>query len=160
MPVDVERLQIILTAQMEQSIRGFAGEILTRLETMEASGMTRDAALEVIARDKTDLGRTFGAYKNSMKNLVLNAIRGATNEAILNRYGEEGIQLLRWVTVSGDPCPQCDDRQGEVNTLEGWRAAGLPKSGFSVCDDNCKCVLIPEGLESKEISDAGFLVRI
>jgi hypothetical protein len=157
---NLEQLEIILTAQMEQTIRVFAGEVLTRLETMAASGMSRPAALAVIEADKVALGRTFGAYKNGMKNLVLNAIRGAVNEGMFDVYNTAGIELFRWVTVSGNPCPQCDGRQGDVLTMAGWIAAGLPKSGFSVCMDNCKCVLLPEGFESSEIAKAGFFVKL
>ena len=161
MAVDLERVEIIIGAQAESIINRLLDEVKTRLTMMiEGGGMTEAAAIAVLEEDLRTGGRTFGAYKNGMRNIVANAARGATNEAIIDRYRETGIELFRWVTVSGNPCPQCDDRQGEVETLKFWQDAGFPKSGFSVCQDNCKCVILPVGFESRQLADDGFLVRL
>lgn len=160
MATDRERLELIIGTQMEQIIRVFEGEFKTRYDSMVLGGMDPKAALTVLKADQVNIGRTFGQYKNGMKNLVLNAIRGSANVSMFEVYEESEVELFIWVTVSGDPCPQCLVRQGEVLTLEGWRALGLPKSGFSVCTDDCKCVLLPEGFHSKQLSDDGFLVKL
>lgn len=161
MAVELERVEIIIGAQAQKLIDNLLSDVQARLTTMiEGGGMTEAAAIAVLQEDLRTGGRTFGAYKNGMRNIVANSIRGATNEAILDSYRESGIELFRWVTVSGNPCPQCDDRQGEVETLKFWQDAGFPKSGFSVCQDNCKCVLIPVGFESEQIKADGFLVKL
>lgn len=160
MPANLEQLEIIVIAEMQKVINTLKTDLETRLVTMTAAGMERTAAIAILQTDLTTGGITFGTYKNGMKNLVSNAIRGAANEAMLNEFATTNIELFRWVTVSGDPCPQCLDRQGDLQTLEFWQAAGMPKSGFSICQNNCKCVLIPEGFESPELNKDGFLVRL
>ena len=161
MAVDLQRVEIIIGAQAENIIDRLLGEVKTRLTMMiEGGRMTQEAAIAVLLEDLRTGGRTFGAYKNGMRNIGANAVRGATNEAIIDRYRETGIELFRWVTVSGNPCPQCDDRQGQVETLQFWEDAGFPKSGFSVCQDNCKCIILPEGFESEQLKADGFLVKL
>ena len=161
MAVDLERVEIIIGAQAQNIIDRLLSEVKTRLTTMiKGGGMSEARAIAVLQEDLRTGGRTFGAYKNGMRNIVANAVRGATNEAILDRYRDTGIELFRWVTVSGNPCPQCADRQGEVETLRFWEDAGFPKSGFSVCQDNCKCVILPVGFESEQLKADGFLVKL
>ena len=160
MPVDLNRLEIIIGAQMENAVLQLLGDLETRLATMIAGGMSEDAALVVLAEDLKTGGVTFGTYRNRVKRLAVNAVRGATNEAIFNAYDDAGLNNMRWVTVSGNPCPQCSDRQGEINTFDFWENVGLPKSGFSVCGDNCRCILIPVGFESAALKTQGFLVPL
>jgi len=160
MPANLEQLEIIVMAEMQRVINRLVDDLNTRIVAMTATGMERTAAIAVLQNDLATGGITFGTYKNGMKNIVANAVRGASNEAILNEFATTNIELFRWVTVSGNPCPQCLDRQGDLQTLEFWQAAGMPKSGFSVCQNNCKCVLIPEGFESPELNKEGFLVRL
>lgn len=160
MPADLEQLEIIVIAEMQRIITNLKTDLETRIITMGAAGIERQAAIAILQTDLSTGGITFGTYKNGMKNLVSNAVRGAANEAMLNEFAATNVELWRWVTVSGNPCPQCLSRQGDLQTLEFWQAAGLPKSGFSVCLNNCKCVLLPEGFESPELSELGFLVRM
>ena len=161
MPADLAALEIIISAQMNKAIKDFNNEIQTRLITMQAAGMSRDAAITALTASVGE-GSSIAAntYKNAMKNLVKNAIRGAANAQMVDRYLQTKIKLFRWVTVSGDPCPQCLSRQGKLLTMRGWQAAGFPKSGFSVCDDNCKCIIVPAGFESPALAAAGFLVTL
>ena len=56
-------------------------------------------------------------------------------------------QKLRWVAVSKNLCPDCEDRAGEIDTWEGWESRGMPASGWSVCKEYCYCQLIPEDIE-------------
>lgn len=160
MPAQLEQLEIIVIAEMQKVITNLITDLETRVVTMTAAGMERAAAIAILQNDLSTGGITFGTYKNGMKNLVSNAVRGAANEAMLNEFATTNVELWRWVTVSGNPCLQCLDRQGDLQTLEFWQAAGLPKSGFSICLNNCKCVLLPEGFESPELHESGFLVTV
>ena len=161
MAVEVDRLEIIISAQMDKAIIDFKTSIKTRMVTLQASGMSRDAAIATLtAAQGAGASIAVNTYKNAMKNIVQNAVRGASNAQMVSRYTQTNVKLFRWITVSGDPCPQCLSRQGQVLTLRGWQEAGFPKSGFSVCDDNCKCILVPVGFESPALSDAGFLVTL
>lgn len=49
--------------------------------------------------------------------------------------------LYQWVAVSSNICPDCLDLHGEVRTYGEWQSVGLPGSGHTVCQSNCKCLL-------------------
>lgn len=49
-----------------------------------------------------------------------------------------------WLTVGGsNVCPSCEKRHGKVKTLKQWAAVGMPGSGALICQDECRCHLIP-----------------
>jgi len=49
---------------------------------------------------------------------------------------DEGIKI-----TNENYCPDCDIRHGETGTLAYFQNIGLPKSGFSVCQEKCGCSL-------------------
>jgi hypothetical protein len=38
-------------------------------------------------------------------------------------------------------CPDCVSRDGRVEDMETWKLIGLPKDGWSVCNNYCTCSL-------------------
>lgn len=51
--------------------------------------------------------------------------------------------LERWVSVQDDRvCEDCEARHGAVQTHQDWEADGLPGSENTICDGNCRCVLV------------------
>lgn len=46
-----------------------------------------------------------------------------------------------WQVNSGNPCPDCSARDGQVASMEYWEAAGTPRSGVTLCKSKCKCAL-------------------
>lgn len=48
----------------------------------------------------------------------------------------EGIEI-----IDEDYCPDCKERDGRKETMEFWETIGLPRSGFSVCQEECGCSL-------------------
>ena len=81
------------------------------------------------------------------RNQVTRILSGAVNES----WGagtearqiemDDGEKRYTWRVESDNPCPDCLSRSGQTMTLPEWQAAGLPRSGFSVCGSNCKCTL-------------------
>jgi hypothetical protein len=55
---------------------------------------------------------------------------------------------LRWVDVGdGRVCPDCiSRRKWSAVTLSEWEERGLPGAGWTYCQGNCRCILIPDGL--------------
>jgi hypothetical protein len=49
----------------------------------------------------------------------------------------------QWITVSSSPCPDCKIRAGVTLSMQEWEEQGVPGSGATICNDNCKCKLIP-----------------
>jgi hypothetical protein len=101
--------------------------------------------------DLTSGGRLFGNYRNGVKNTVKSGIGRAGNIASEGRFFSAGVNEFRWVTASSKPCPDCERRHGETGTMEYWRTAGKPRSGFSVCQSSCQCQLLPEGYNGENL---------
>ena len=84
---------------------------------------------------------------DTFRNIALRIIAGAVNDSwgvgTELRQVEDATdeKLYTWRVESGNPCPDCSSRNGQRMTLPEWQAAGLPRSGFSVCGTNCKCTL-------------------
>ena len=58
-------------------------------------------------------------------------------------------ELLRNVLLSSNPCPICIlAGEEEPMTMEDWEASeyGLPGSSARYCEDDCHCILVPEGV--------------
>ena len=46
-----------------------------------------------------------------------------------------------WKTRSGNSCPSCRQRSGQIKTYAEWQRLGLPKSTRLICSAHCKCYL-------------------
>lgn len=74
------------------------------------------------------------------------ALRQLTKSAIRDYRVEQlaNSDKLMWLTVGGDRvCPSCEKRHGKIKTMKQWMALGLPGSGALICQDECRCHLIP-----------------
>lgn len=136
--------------QMELHIRRSIERTLAEMSfwvlSMQDMGMSSDAIKGLVKADLSTGGRVFGEFKNAIKNDVAYGVNAVMTASMMKVYEEAEIEKLRWVTepgmaIKGESCPDCALREGEINTMEGWEAAGLPQSGFSVCRDNCHCRL-------------------
>ena len=132
-------LEIILLGQISYVAARTTLDLAGLIQAMKASGMSNNAIRQVLMDDLAEGGRIFGAYKNAVKNTVGSAVGRAGNIAQKMAYSSAGIQEFRWVTAGSNSCPDCDARNGEVGTMGYWETVGLPKSGFSVCQQHCQC---------------------
>lgn len=74
------------------------------------------------------------------------ALRQLTKQAIRDYRVEQlsDADKLMWLTVGGsNVCPSCEKRHGKIKTLKQWIALGMPGSGALICQDECRCHLIP-----------------
>lgn len=87
-------------------------------------------------------GRIFGEFVNALKP----TFAGSTHRfRDIGALAEMGISnKYRWVAVLVNTCPDCMDRHNKSKSWEAWEADGLPRTGATVCKENCKCVLIPD----------------
>lgn len=64
----------------------------------------------------------------------------------LREFIDAGGRFM-WVATSRVSCRRpaggCEARNGRTETLNTWTAEGLPRTGWSACDGNCLCVLLP-----------------
>jgi len=122
-------------------VRIFAERLGQQINQLRRSGVDEQSIIRILSEDLGGNRRVFGELRNSIKRGVV----GGINQAF-RRSGTMG-RKLKWITISKNVCPDCESRAGQVDTLEGWEAQGLPSTGWSVCREYCYCQLIPEDIE-------------
>ncbi len=89
-----------------------------------------------------DVESTIYHHRAGILNLVVNEAGQIEAQA--------SDELLIWICalgsagLGGPTCPDCLERNGAEDTFANWTSRGLPVSGFSRCDDNCNCRLVPK----------------
>lgn len=133
---EVEAMNILLISKAQKTALSLSEFIqLARLQ-----GATDDAIKAELLADLEEGGRLFGEFRNSIR---------ATSNGVINRMRDSAqfaediaVETYRWVAVLVNTCPDCIERHGRVKNMDEWEADGLPRAGFTVCKENCKCVLI------------------
>lgn len=136
---EVDGMAITLTLRGRE-----VGEAIERrTATMAARGMAYEEIRGVLERDLRDGGPIFGNLRRQLRNSVGANVDQFT-QAPLYGGGDGDGRREKWITTSGHPCEDCGPRHGYVRTHAEWVRMGLPRSGFSKCEDACMCVLVPE----------------
>ena len=146
-----DEMSIILSNELSNVAAQTTLDLQGLIASMRTSGMSDSAIKATLMSDLTSGGRLFGNYRNGVKNTVKSGIGRAGNIASEGRFFSAGVNEFRWVTASSKPCPDCERRHGETGTMEYWRTAGKPRSGFSVCQSSCQCQLIPVGYNGENL---------
>ena len=111
------------------------------------SGMSVEGIRAAIFGDSSSVASSkVKAYQDYITRLVDGAINDAWGRGTAARQAENGTDVLyTWRIESAKPCPDCARRSGEERTLAEWEMVGLPRSGFSICGRNCKCIIDSQG---------------
>ena len=145
-------MEIIVGTQLSNVAAQTTLDIQGIVTSMQASGMSNSAIKDTLMADLTGGGRLFGNYRNQVKNTVKTGIGMAGNNASRSTFTKAGVEQFQWVSVGdGKVCPDCEPRHGEVEELKYWELIGLPQSGFSVCQQNCRCQLVPESYKGENL---------
>jgi len=145
-------MEIIVGTQLSNVAAQTTLDIQGIVTSMKASGMSNSAIKDTLMADLTGGGRLFGNYRNQVKNTVKTGIGMAGNNASRSTFTKAGVDQFQWVSVGdGKVCPDCEPRHGEVEDLKYWELIGLPQSGFSVCQQNCRCQLVPESYKGENL---------
>lgn len=109
-------------------------------------GRTEQEIEAELTKDLEEGGRIFGEFRNSIKATAHGNIRRVSD---IGQFAFEGIEkMMRWITVQDQRvCDDCMPRHNKSKTMEAWEVLGLPRTGWSVCRDNCRCVLADSELE-------------
>lgn len=142
-----DMMTIILTSQLSNVASKITLDLENTIVTMTASGMTREAIKAALLNDLQNGGRIFGSLRSQFRSTVRNGVTYAANTSAMGEFRQAGVETYRWETVGKNICEDCQERHGEIGTLEEIANIGLPQSGFSVCQSNCKCQLIPESYD-------------
>ena len=152
MPIDYEAGFEELYAAFAEAIVAEATRVqigldvtVTREEIRIAGSI--DAAIDRITSGQTvAFANNVDAFRNRLIKLIDDMMNAGAGTGI-EQYIDENYTAddeFRWVVSSGgNVCPDCKGRSGQVHTWEYWQYAGTPKSGWSICGNNCRCQLVP-----------------
>lgn len=129
---------------LSYDVRIFSERLRQEIDRLTRAGVSQQSIAGTLSADLAGQGRIFGEFRNAIKRGII----GGINQAF-RRAGEMG-QQLRWVAISKNICPDCEERAGQVDSWEGWIARGMPASGWSVCKEYCYCQLIPAGIATDD----------
>ena len=152
MPEENISLEIIIANKLSKTAVEITLTLEELINSMLQSGMSKEQVRQVLLNDLNRGGRIFGTYKNQVKNTVKNGVGINANTSARKTFEEAGVQRYQWVSV-GDKsvCADCEPRHGTVDTLEYFRTVGLPRSGFSICQMNCRCQILPSTYKSENL---------
>lgn len=134
---EIEQVAIFLNAESDI----LADKLEIRIRQMMTSGMGAPQIIDVLKRDLRGGGPLFSGFASTFKSQVFPVIDNVAQGAVIDQNTD--ALKWKWITTSYDPCDDCKPRHGQVKTYAEWEKLGLPRSGFSVCGDYCKCVLAP-----------------
>ncbi len=89
------------------------------------------------------MGQGTGAFEvlKNIKSGLTSWIGVTTDKTFYTTQGIKNNTMMTWVIESGNPCPDCIDRNGQVKTFQEWVGLGLPREGATICGAYCKCEL-------------------
>ena len=124
----------------------------TRIErlvlTLRGTGVSNEAIISILATDLSTHGSIFGELRNSIVRGIVFGNNQFSRTGQIEVYGDS-IDLFRWVTIQGHRiCDDCQGREGEIDTLDGWISRGMPGAGWSLCGGYCYCILVPVGSDA------------
>lgn len=147
-------LQITLSNQLAKGASRTALNMSELIGTMKSSGMSNAAIKQTLLNDLNSGGQLFGAFRNQLKNTIRNGVEISSNDSANREFINSGVKEFQWVSIGDNKvCPDCEARHGDKGTLEYHQTLGLPASGFSVCQTNCRCKLVPINYRGENLEE-------
>ena len=134
---ELDTLDILLMAKVNRTAITLDEYVQFRL----TQGATLGAVRSELLKDLSEGGRIFGEFKRALQPTFTGSINRFRDAGALAEMGI--FKKYRWVAVLINTCPDCLDRHGRTQAWAEWEEEGLPRSGATVCRENCKCVLLP-----------------
>lgn len=123
---------------------------LTIEEFIQTRLLAGAPAEDIEAQLKDDLlnnGRMFSEFRRTIKSTARGSINRVRDAGYFSEF--EIDRKYRWTAVLVKTCSVpgtlegCIQRHGLVKTWDEWEDVGLPRTGATVCRENCHCALIP-----------------
>ena len=134
---EITTMQIFLTAKAANTAVTIDAYIKTRL----AQGADPAVIESDLLDDLNNGGRIFGEFRNAIAATVKGVTNRTRDNAIFADLGTE--TPYRWIAVLVNTCDDCLERHNQVQTWDEWELEGLPRTGATICRENCQCLLLP-----------------
>ncbi len=123
----------------------------------ERSTLTKKRIGELLDNDLRNLVGVFNQYKSDVlkqaRFLSFNIQQQIYTDEIQTELGFDENTLYTWQAVFVNTCPSCIELHGTTKTKKAWDAEGGPKVFPTVCDGNCRCILIPTDVMPSRIEN-------
>ena len=134
---EIETMQIFLTSKASKTAITIDEYVQTRLK----QGADPAVIEADLLKDLNEGGRIFGEFRNAIRATTKGVINRTRDNAI---FADLGILTpYRWIAVLINTCDDCLERHNEVKNWAEWEAEGLPRTGATICKENCQCLLLP-----------------
>jgi hypothetical protein len=139
-----ERLSVYsLKLQKEKGI--LKSDIEIFLKNGKIAGYTEKELLAQLTKAAESKVGIAEAMAKRTERIIVEATRREMLDAKFDEYlkvaGPE--DEWQWITISVNPCPDCEPRAGVILTLSQWQEQGLPREGRTICGQSCRCELMP-----------------
>jgi hypothetical protein len=135
---EIESMAIHLTTKAMKTALTLDEYVQTRL----LAGTSAKVLEKELVDDLINNGRIFSEFRRAVKATARGSVNRVRDVAYFSEF--EVDKVYRWSAVLVKTCPDCLERHGQLKSWEEWEAEGLPRTGATVCRENCHCVLIPE----------------
>jgi len=142
-PANLKEMQIILIAGLKKEIDKQVLTLDQIIFRMRASGMQDEFIKETLLKDLREGGQIFGDFRAALKSQVRLGIEDSARGQLKEEFKD--IENWDWLGIAdGKICPDCLQRHNsESKTYQEWQAIGLPGTGATVCQVDCRCTLVP-----------------
>jgi hypothetical protein len=114
------------------------------IEARKVQGVPVETIRQELITDLQEGGRLFGEFRSAIRATANGTIHRFRDVGELTEFDTTKEDKFMWVAVLIKTCPDCVERNGIIKTWEEWVAEGLPRTGHTVCQQYCRCVLVPE----------------
>ena len=124
------------------------------IRQMRAAGTDLAEIERVLITDLREGGQIFGDFRKNFKSQMRYGLEQSARGEVFAAHA--GAELWDWVEINdGKLCEDCSER-GRMGSkpLDFWRSIGLPGSGTTICQEDCRCGLAPAG--SLNIPEGGI----
>lgn len=135
---ELDAMAIFLTTKAKRTALTIDEFVQSRLVT----GASRSEIERQLLDDLNNNGRIFSEFRRAVKSTARGSVNRVRDIAYFSEF--EVDKSYRWSAVLVKTCPDCLDRHGQVKSWDEWESIGLPRTGATVCRENCHCMLIPE----------------
>jgi hypothetical protein len=153
-PAYVREMQIVLVADLMNEVEKEVLTLSQVIKRMKASGMDKSEIANVLLNDLHGGGQLFGDFRKQLKATVKHGIEEHARKEVENNLDAD---MWDWLgIVDGSICHECLRRHNlPPHDWDYWVKIGLPGTGATPCDKNCRCVLMPTG--NIEKTPGGFI---
>ena len=153
-PEHIKETMTLLISNMAVEAQKMSLTMSQVIRQMATDGTDLAEIERVLLNDLRTGGQIFGDFRANFKSQMRYGLERTARGEVFDAHKD--VEIWVWVAIGDDKlCEDCDKRNGEKMTLDEWKSIGLPGAGTTICQDNCRCGLAPDG--SIKVPEGGIM---